>query len=486
MSTSSADSTPHPNVILICADQWRGDCFSGSGHPVVHTPYLDDLCLNGCRFDSAYSATPTCIAARAALFTGLRQETHGRVGYQDGVPWNYHTYLAGEFTRHGYQTQAIGKMHVYPERSQCGFQNVILHDGFLHYARKHSRGALELNDDYIPWLRQMSGNQAADYFDHGVNCNSFVARPWDKAEELHPTNFVVTQGIDFLRRRDPRKPFFLFLSFHRPHPPLDPPRWAYEQYLDMEMPDPPVGDWAGHFEQWYQDTRSDLLAGVPRADVVQRMRAGYYGSITHIDHQINRFLETMVDYGVGENTIVCFTSDHGEMLGDHHLFRKSLPYEGSARIPLFFRGKGVPKNSRSAVPAELRDVMPSLLSLAGLPIPDGVEGDDLTAAMRGGTEGYKPWIHGEHVYQGQSVHWLTDGREKYIWFSGSGLEQLFDLGNDPRELHDLAPEAPPALAQWRQRMMAELTGREEGFTDGTSLVAGRKVSPVLRKLAATA
>ena len=125
-----------PNVVLIMVDQWRGDCLSIDGHPVVQTPYLDQLALEGARFARAYSATPTCIPARAALFTGLTQRSHGRVGYQDGVPWDYAITLAGEFTRHGYQTQAVGKMHVYPERSQMGFQNVILHDGYLHYARR--------------------------------------------------------------------------------------------------------------------------------------------------------------------------------------------------------------------------------------------------------------------------------------------------------------------------------------------------------------
>ena len=211
--TSIGEHAARPNVILICVDQWRGDALSVAGHPVVHTPYLDQLSLGGARFSRAYTACPSCIPARAALMTGLSQESHGRVGYKDGVPWDYEQTgptLAGEFTRHGYQTQAIGKMHVYPERTQIGFQNVILHDGFLHFGRNRQR-ALDLTDDYLPWLRERTGLQDADYFDHGVNCNSVVARPWDKPEHLHPTNFVVTQAIDFLRRRDPRKPFFLYL-----------------------------------------------------------------------------------------------------------------------------------------------------------------------------------------------------------------------------------------------------------------------------------
>lgn len=473
---------PRPNVILLCVDQWRGDCLGVAGHPVVHTPYLNDFCLQGCRFDSAYSAVPSCIAARASLLTGLSPKTHGRIGYQDGVPWNYETYLAGEFTRHGYQTQAIGKMHVFPERSQCGFQNVILHDGFLHFGRKHCGTRLELIDDYLPWLREKTGNPTADYFDHGVNCNSFVARPWDKAEELHPTNFIVTQGIDFLRRRDPRKPFFLFLSFHRPHPPFDPPAWAFEQYLGMDLPPPPVGDWAGEFAEHHNPMRSDLFAGSLRPDLQRRAVAGYYGSMTHIDHQINRFLETLMDYGLSEDTLVCFTSDHGEMLGDHQLFRKSLPYEGSAKIPLVVKGPGVPRHRVSRVPAELRDVMPTLLDLAGLPVPARVEGESLVPAMQGRDTGFKPYIHGEHTALGQAVHWLTDGRAKYVWLSQSGREQLFDLETDPRELHNAAGDQPARTEEWRQRLIRELAGREEGFVVDGTLVPGRPVKPVLSHL----
>jgi hypothetical protein len=257
-------------------DQWRGDCLSIAGHPVVHTPYLDQLALDGARFTRAYSATPTCIPARAGLFTGQAQRTHGRVGYQDGVPWDYPVTLAGEFTRGGYQTQAVGKMHVYPERSQMGFQNVILHDGFLHFARKRGR-SYDLVDDYNPWLREQLGRDA-DYFDHGVNCNSYVARPWDKPEHLHPTNFVVTQSLDFLRRRDPRKPFFLFMSFHRPHPPYDPPVWAYEMYCDQPMPDVPVGDWMDLLAEYDNPSRPDCFRGAldPRAHGAKKTGQVYH------------------------------------------------------------------------------------------------------------------------------------------------------------------------------------------------------------------
>lgn len=145
-----------PNILLIVVDQMRGDCMGASGHPVVETPYLDSMATEGVTFTNAYSAVPTCIAARASLLTGLSQKKHGRVGYKDGVTWNYEHYIAGEFSDEGYHTQCVGKMHVHPSRALCGFHNVILHDGYLHTYRSHSISSRENQfntDDYIQWLR---------------------------------------------------------------------------------------------------------------------------------------------------------------------------------------------------------------------------------------------------------------------------------------------------------------------------------------------
>lgn len=488
-----------PNILLLCVDQWRGDCLSIDGHPVVHTPWLDQLALSGARFAHAYSATPTCIAARAALFTGLTQRSHGRVGYQDGVPWRYPVTLAGEFTRHGYDTVAVGKMHVYPERNQVGFKKVVLHDGHLHFTRRAHFKRMAAVDDYLPWLAKQLGRKA-DYFDHGINCNSNVARPWDKPEYTHPSTWVVTQAIEYLRKRDARRPFFMFASWHRPHPPYDPPAWAFEHYLRVEIPAPPVGEWAipdrlsaltgrtfDGSDTGLHPARPDTSWGAVRPDIVRRARAGYYGHMTHIDHQINRLLETLADLGALHNTWVCFTSDHGELLGDHNFFRKSMPYEGSARVPLILAGPrsaGIMPNRTVDHAVELRDVMPTLLECAGLPIPKSVEGVSLLTLARGEGSLTREYIHGEHLALGNGVHWLTDGREKYIWFSETGGEQLFDLDSDPDECQDLAvaPGAEPRLAHWRGALARELAGREEGFVQDGRLVTGRPLTATLKHI----
>ncbi|WP_129669519.1 arylsulfatase [Phytoactinopolyspora endophytica] len=476
--------TDRPNLLLLMVDQWRGDCLSAAGHPVVQTPFLDRLAAQGVRFSRAYSAVPTCIPARAALHTGLGQRSHGRVGYQDGVEWNYDVTLAGELTRHGYQTQAVGKMHVYPERSQLGFQNVILHSptGIVRTARQRGRDP-DLVDDYLPWLRQQLGRDAT-YFDHGVDSNSLVARPWDKPEHTHPTNFVATQAADFLRRRDPRKPFFLHVSFNAPHPPYDPPGWAFEQFLHRDMPDSPVGDWTDVFGDQHDPANPAAFAGRFDPHLLHRAKAGYYGHMAHVDQQISYLLGELEQHGARENTYVCFVSDHGEMLGDHHLFRKGFPYEGSARIPMILagpEGSGLKRGGVRDDVVELRDVMPTLLECASVPVPETVEGRSLLSLARGDDVPWRDVLHGEHTLFGQSLQWLTDGRTKYVWFSGSGREQLFDLIADPQETRDLAgePSMAQTLVQWRSSLIAQLTGREEGFTDGGRLMTGRPVAACL-------
>jgi arylsulfatase A-like enzyme len=287
--------------------------------------------------------------------------------------------------------------------------------------------------------------------------------------------------VEFLRARDRRRPFLLYVSFHRPHPPYDPPAWAFESYVHDTMPPVPVGDWAGLWAP-YEDTASPE-APVARYDprLLHRARAGYYGHMSHIDQQLNRLFHELRAQGAGRNTVVCLVSDHGELMGDHHLFRKSLPYEGSAHIPFVLTGPGIPAGTVREDVVELRDVMPTLLDAAGLPVPEALDGRSVLPLARGEDVPWREYLHGEHVHLGQSVHYLTDGHEKYVWCSGTGAEQLFDLDTDPQELHDLAggTAAADRVARWRSRLAGTLADRPEGFVRDGALVPGRPVDEVL-------
>lgn len=472
-----------PNILFIMTDQLRGDCLGYAGHPDVKTPYLDTLASKGVVFDKAYSACPSCIAARAALHTGMEQSHHGRVGYEDNISWRYPHTMAGELSKAGYYTQCVGKMHVHPLRNYLGFHNVDLHDGYLHSARYASvpyRESQFVADDYFYWLKQELG-VAADVTDTGIECNSYVARPWLHEEKYHPTNWVTDRSLDFLRRRDPDKPFFLMTSYLRPHPPFDAPQYYFDLYKDKDLRKPFVGDWETD-EYLRRDGRIfDSKTGPLDDELIRQAQIGYYACITHLDHQIGRLIMALIEQELYDDTIILFTADHGEELCDHHMFRKSRPYEGSCRIPLLFSaGKNVlPKVKTSSVchaVAELRDIMPTLLSIAGAPIPDTVDGHSLLPLLKDPSGVVRSYLHGEHSYGEFSNHWIVTERDKFIWHSVTGQEQYFNLSSDPHELTDLIenPDCRERIDDLRGLLIKELTGREEGFVQDGKLIAGRE------------
>lgn len=475
-----SETATRPNLLLIMVDQWRADALGCAGHPVVETPHLDTLAAGGTRFRQAYTACPSCIAARAALFTGMTPAHHGFVGYQDAVNWEYEHTLPRTLGSAGYQTHCVGKMHTHPQRNRVGFDDVQLHDGYLHYGR---RGGMDYGrvDDYLPWLRERTGMAYADHIDTGMGCNGYAVQPWTRDEMLHPTAWVTTQSIDFLRRRDPTQPFFLMASYHRPHPPLDPPRSYLERYLSKPLPPLPVGDWVEHD----LDLCRGMDSPVPRdAAQVDLARRAYYAQCTFIDHQVNRLFMALSEDGLLTNTVIVFVSDHGDMLYDHRFIAKSQPFAGSAGVPLII---ALPRDRWSArtgeqvsdAVVELRDLYPTFCELADTPIPDSVDGHSLLPLMRGTASGVRDWLHGEHTAGSWSNHWLTDGREKYVWYAQSGRELLFDLDSDPAECHNLGDRQPDRLALWRGRLATELDGRPEGFVAAGRLVAGQRQSSAL-------
>lgn len=476
-----------PNVVLIMVDQLRYDCLGVNGHPIVSTPNLNMMASQGHNFHHAYSAVPTCIPSRAALMTGLAQKNHGRVGYEDNIPWHYEKTIAREFTDLGYQTEAIGKMHVYPERQRMGFEHVTLHDGYLHEARKYHKphgSQFEQTDDYLSWLKEKKGTDT-DLMDDGMDCNSWVARPWMYEEALHPTNWVVTKSIEFLKRRDPTQPFFLKMSFTRPHAPLNPPKYYFDMYMDMKekFPEIKVGEWAKkNGEGCLYDTTA--LKGNYAQEEMNRFRAGYYGSITHIDHQIGRFLTTMTEHQLDKNTIILFISDHGDQLGEHHLFRKAYPYQGSIHIPciLYDPGKllgGQIKDIYEIV--ELRDIYPTLIDIAtGQKVTD-IDGISAKKAVFQQDFTTRDYLHGEHSFGEDSSQYILTKEYKYIWFPVRNEEQLFYLVEDPNECVNLAdePEYQEILFSLKNQLIEELKNREEGFVRNGQLVSLKKTKPTL-------
>ncbi len=455
-----------PNFLVIMCDQFRGDALGVEGHPKLQTPSLDALAVAGVRFEHAYSSCPMCIPARRSFMAGQFPATHGMLSNREHCEWYPAATLPGELRKTGYQTQLVGRdMHQHPRRKRFGFDEMT-HCGDVH--------ADDLYDDR---LRDHGHNPT---WSHGLHPNGRSARPWHLEETLHPSSRTVDGALRFLERRDPDCPFFLVTSFAAPHPPLYPPAFYLDRYLRLGSHPPHIGSWAERPANNGVGLPMDCAQACLEGEELASCQAGYYGMVNHVDDQVCRLLSHCSGLGrkTAENTIVIFCSDHGEMLGDHYMFRKSRPYEGSTRIPLMVYGPerfGFRPGSTSATAVSLEDVMPTVLELAGVAIPPSVDGTSLVPLLEGDTI-ERELVHAEHGSdEGLAWHMLTDGATKYIWHTDSGTEQLFDLDDDPNELIDLAadPTQATVLERWRGRLIERLADRPEDFTDGHELVPGR-------------
>ncbi len=469
-SEATSGGGRRPNILLLMVDQFRADCLGSDGNKVIRTPHLDRLAREGARFSAACSSTPTCTPARTALLTGLSPWHHGMIGYGE-VSGNYPIKMPQAIRDAGYYTFGIGKMHWSPQRALNGFHGVLLDES----GRRQSPDFIS---DYHQWFaRQAPGK---DPNATGLGWNDHRSRPYVLPEELHPTFWTAQMAADFVGHYDRTDPFFLKVSFARPHSPYDPPPRFWEMYREQDMPARVIGDWAGRNAPVQQPFTNDLWHGDLGDEQVRRSRRGYYGSITFLDEQIGRILQALERRGVLDNTLILFTADHGDMLGDHHLWRKSYAYQSSARIPFLVRcPKGWLPEARCGVtlrqPVELRDVLPTFLDAAGSRVPDQLDGRSILPLLKGQASGWREWIDLEHdICYDRSNHWnaLTDGRWKYVFHACDGREQLFNLQQDPGEIRDLAahPASAGDLAAWRQRMVDHFKERGERFVKAGRLV----------------
>ena len=385
--------------------------------------------------------------------------------------------MADEMSKGGYQTAWVGRdMHQEPPDERCGFETTIL------------SGLRTSGNAYDEFLERNQPEGGGGYYGSGVMHNDYTARPFHLPENLHHTTWTINQALSWIEQRDEGRPFFLVVSFLAAHPPLIPPSCYFDRYIRTGVPDPFTGDWATPPENDGIGMGQSASKVNLKGEALLSARAGYYGLINHLDDQLNRLLNpvTGIQRLTGDNTAVIMTSDHGEMLGDHYCWGKLLPYEGAARIPLLISAPervGIRTGNVIDRPVGLEDIMPTVLEMAGLEIPDSVDGSSLLPLLRDDGDATSRWrthIHIEYAAPSK-FHALTDGREKYVWFSEDGREQLFDLTNDPGECHNRAndPEWAESAGRWRRLMVEELTGRPEGFTDGNALISGRPYPSIM-------
>ena len=473
------------NILLIMADQLRADALACNGNPVIDTPNLDRLARSGVNCTACYTPAPICVPARAALATGCYPHRCTGTKNNEGAILPGLPLLPAELAAAGYRTYAAGKLHYLPYRAPGeprvthGFQVSEVAESGRVLRKWDPEGRLRGLEDYLDYLHEVGwgGYSRAN----GLGNNDVFASASAMPAEHYVDAWVATRAIHHLDRhlhehRD--QPFFLFASFPKPHTAFDPPRPFDACYDPRQMPDP-----VGSVELL---AKRGLTAFASRPaeyewnefspEAKRTIKAHYYGLVTFQDLQVGRLLDFLEERGLREDTLVVFTADHGEMLGDFGQYLKESFYEGSARVPLIASHPGtLPEGRREEGPVGLHDLMPTLLSAAGAPVPAGIDGLDLSAMLRGAGPVRDALVAQCHDAPRQQ-YMVRDRRWKYIYHQDGAVEELYDLDADPHELCDLSGSASEPAASTRRSMRAFLIDwcrrhGDHGMLEGDDLAA---------------
>ncbi len=434
-----------PNILLLFTDQQRADTIAALGNPVIKTPALDALVREGTSFTHAYTPSPVCVPARHALITGRPPHCTGMVdNVEDSAPARS---IMEVLAACDYQTHGVGKMHFTGSdpRRAWGF-------GSRDYSEE-----LDPTDDYLRFL-------AANGYGHVIDPHGFrseyyyLPQPSQVPAHLHHTAWVADRSIDFLRRRDASRPFFLWSSFIKPHPPFETPNPWNRLYRSADMPDPipPDADATGCFWNRVQN-RYKYMDGGANPHLIRTQRAAYYASISFIDFHVGRILAELG--AAAENTLIVFASDHGELLGDHGCFGKRCMREAAVRVPLIVRQPRVfAAGARCDRPVSLLDLFPTLAAAAGSTERRPTESaDDLADVVREPTR--RTHVLSQFSHQSLGLYMAAETGWKYIYSAADRREWLFDLAHDPQEQRDLAGD--PASAGHRRRLRGHLFAQFE-------------------------
>lgn len=463
-----------PNILVITCDQLRKDTLGCYGDPVVQTPNIDRLAETGVRFERTFTAYPVCAPNRASLATGRYPTIHGVRHNGIFLPDEEMT-LMETLRRRGYATYGTGKMHFGPQwRFPPG-------DGPLKDPKPDWAVNPQPESWELPWhgfeqVQITEDHRVGPYGDylahHGYDVwadpHSFTYPQHITArsvypEEHHQTTWIGDRSLDFLADHPAGQPFFLWSSFVAPHHPFTVPAPYDTMYAPAAMPLPTwseteVAGWPDAYRDKHFKTEGghEAIGMHTLSDAEwQRVRAYYYGMISLIDKQVGRLLAMLDRRGMLEETIIAFTSDHGEMLGDHHLVFKGTTYDDVTNVPLILTGPGITsRGSRETLACSI-DLMPSLLDLAGIPEPAGVQGLSLTRALADPGARLRDAVLIENAGVRRSVR--TD--DALLTWHGVGQRgELYDLTTDPLCQHNLWDEAsqPGAQATLKTRMLDRL------------------------------
>ncbi|MFQ6078261.1 MAG: sulfatase [Thermodesulfobacteriota bacterium] len=435
-----------PNVVLIMTDQQRYDTIGANGNSKIKTPNLDELSSQGVVFERAYSSCPECVPARITIKTGLEPWANGSTSNGEGIPPTTPT-LMSVLSTNGYHTQAIGKMHFIPPREPFGFDRMWLSEEIPSRIE---------DDEFLQDLVGAGYGHAEE--PHGMRSYMYyIPQVSQLPEDMHTTAWTGRKSVEYLSEMaGANRPFFLWTSFIKPHPPFDPPVPYNRMYNPCDMEDPIQEPNAEeNYTFWnYKQNRYKWMESMRDNVFLRTQKAFYYACISFIDKQIGHILEALERNGQRDNTIVIFTSDHGEYLGDHYCFGKRGFQDSAARVPFIISFPGrLPEGQRYDFLVGHADIMPTILELCGITYKEKQSGRSLIRQMENVRE-RRAYFFGQYNRREKAVYLSMDAEWKYIYCVGGKREILYNYIQDPKEVVNRASD--PRCAEVKERLKRAL------------------------------
>jgi choline-sulfatase len=425
------------NVLVLMTDEHNPRIMGCAGDPLVKTPTLDALAARGVRFTAAYCQNPVCTPSRVALASGRMPSNLGTFGNGNTQKYPNVTTIADLFTGAGYQAVWFGKTHWGDPR----FQN----------SRGGDRPGFEENEKTLGRLPQES---AVSSFPVGQNSDHTTAN----------------EALDFLERNRGEK-FFVGVSLIKPHFPFTIQQKYYDLYKG-KVTRPRVSEkLIADLPRLSKEEREKYDHAAATEEDILRTKAMYYGMVTYADEELGRIIAKLDELGLREKTIIVYTADHGEMLGDRGIWYKNSFYDGSASIPFIWSfPQALPQGKVVAAPAMNLDVLPTLADLCGLPKPMGLEGTSLLPVLQGTADGRDRIALCESYRGNFAGRMIRTARWKYFFYT-TGEEFLYDLEQDPGEETNLAgqPEFRSVAADLKTRATAGWVNRQRGIREVVGL-----------------